>query len=206
QSLPVVSDVNVDNLDTFKNSDDVVIIGFWDSESQNEHDIFNTVAESLRNEYVFGQTGQKEAATKAEVTAPAVVLYKKFDEGKNELKSPFTKDQLETFIKVNSVPLLAEIGPDNYGSYVDAGLPIAFLFYENDEQRASLGKAVEPVAKNFKGKVNFVYIDAGKFGKHADNINLKQKWPAFGIQHPVDETKYPFNQSEEITPENIQSF
>ncbi|CAG8794712.1 18895_t:CDS:2, partial [Racocetra persica] len=102
QSLPAVSDVKVDNLDTFKDSDDVVIIGFWDSESQNEHDIFNTVAESLRNEYVFGQTGQKEAATKAEVTAPAVVLYKKFDEGKNELKSPFTKEQLETFIKVNS--------------------------------------------------------------------------------------------------------
>ncbi|CAG8824714.1 5296_t:CDS:2, partial [Cetraspora pellucida] len=187
-------------------SDDVVIIGFWDSESQNEHDIFNEAAERLRNDYVFGQTGQKDAATKAEVTAPVVVLYKKFDEGKNILKSPFTKEQLETFIKVNSVPLLAEIGPDNYGSYVDSGLPIAFLFYENDEQRASLGKAIEPVAKNFKGQVNFVYIHAGKFGQHAENINLKQKWPAFGIQNPVEESKYPFNQSEEITTENIQTF
>ncbi|CAG8638731.1 19997_t:CDS:2, partial [Gigaspora rosea] len=206
QSLPPVTDVTVDNLDTFKDSDEVIIIGFWDSESQNEHNIFNTVAESLRNDYIFGQTGQKDAATKAEVTTPAVVLYKKFDEGKNILKAPFTKEELENFIKVNSVPLLAEIGPDNYGSYVDAGLPIAFLFYETDEQRASLGKAIEPVAKNFKGQANFVYINASKFGQHADNINLKQQWPAFGIQHPNDEQKYPFNQSEEITTEKIQTF
>ncbi|CAG8782207.1 11567_t:CDS:2, partial [Dentiscutata erythropus] len=206
QSLPAVSDVTIDNFDTFKDSDEVIIIGFWDSESQSEHDTFNTVAESLRNDFMFGQTGQKEVATKAEVTTPAVVLYKKFDEGKNVLKTPFTKEQLESFIKTNSVPLLGEIGPENYGSYVDAGLPIAFLFYETDEHRASLGKAIEPVAKNFKGQVNFVYINASKFGQHAENINLKQQWPAFGIQHPNDEQKFPFNQSEEITTESIQVF
>ncbi|CAG8748453.1 18086_t:CDS:2, partial [Racocetra fulgida] len=206
QSIPTVSDVNVDNLDTFKDINEVVIIGYWDSESQNERDIFITVAESLRNDYAFGQTEQKEAATMNEVTAPAVVLYNKFDEDKYILKSPFTKEQLETFIKAYSVPLMAEIEVENYDSYINSGLPIAFLFYENDEQRVYLGKAIEPVAKNFKGQVNFVYINASKFGRHAKNIELKQIWPAFGIYNPVENSKYPFSQSEKITTVNIQAF
>jgi len=204
--LPARSDVNIENFDTFKDSDDKVVIGFFNSDNQKEFDIFTQVSEELREDFVFGATGQKEVITKAEVKPPSVVLYKKFDEGKNVLEGTFTKEELADFIKKNSMPLLAEIGPDNYASYVDSGLPLAFIFYDNDEQRTNLGKEIEPVAKEFKGQINFVYIDATKFGQHADNINLKQTWPAFGISKPEENLKYPFNQSKEITTESIKEF
>ncbi|CAG8686958.1 14269_t:CDS:2, partial [Acaulospora colombiana] len=206
QALPAVSDVTVETLDAFKDSDNIVIIGFWNSKSQNEHDTFNIVAEKLRNDYLFGQTAQDEAAAKAEVTAPAVVLYKKFDELKDVLEGTFDEEKLVEFIKTNSIPLLDEIGPENYASYIDSGLPLAFLFYENDEQRATYGKIIEPVAKEYKGQINFVYINASKFGGHADNINLKKQWPAFGIQKPEEGLKYPFDQTKEITTEGIAEF
>jgi protein disulfide-isomerase A1 len=204
--LPALSSVNIENFDTFKDSDNVVVIGFFSDENQKEFNIISELAEELRDEFVFGVTGQKEVITKAEVKPPSIVLYKKFDEGKNVLEGTFTKEELSEFIKKNSLPLLAEIGPDNYASYVDSGLPIAFLFYDGDEQRSKLGKEVEPVAKEYRGQVNFVYIDAVKFGQHADNINLKQTWPAFGISKPEENLKYPFNQSKEITTESIKEF
>ncbi len=204
--MPAVSDVNVENFDSFKDSDDKVAIGFFDDNSQKEFNIFSQAAEELREEVLFGATGQKEVATKAEVKPPSVILYKKFDEGKNVFEGTFTKEELVKFIKRNSIPLLAEIGPDNYASYVDSGLPLAFLFYENNEQRTKLGQEIEPVAKVHKGQVNFVYIDANKFGQHAENINLKQTWPAFGISKPGENLKFPFDQSKEITTESIKEF
>ncbi|KAG9302923.1 hypothetical protein G9A89_022340 [Geosiphon pyriformis] len=206
QALPPVSDIDYEKLDSFKDSENVVIVGFFSEDSQEEYNTFVEVAENLRQEYLFGATGQKKAAIKAEVEPPVVVLYKKFDERNVTLKPPFDKEQLTTFIKTNSVPLLADIGPENYSSYVDSGLPLAFLFHENDEQKASLGKAIEPIALEFKGKVNFVYIDANKFGSHAANINLKEEWPAFGIQKPEEGLKYPYDQKKEITTENIRTF
>jgi len=206
QALPAISDVNVENFDTFKDSDEKVIIGFFDDNSQEEYNTFSQTAEELREDFLFGATGQKDVITKAEVKPPTVILYKKFDEGKNILEGSFTKEELTTFIKKNSIPLLAEIGPDNYASYVDSGLPLAFLFYENAEQRTKLGQEVESVAKEFKGQVSFVYIDAEKFGQHAENINLKQTWPAFGISKPEENLKFPFDQSKEITTEAIKEF
>ncbi|CAI2179072.1 2892_t:CDS:2 [Funneliformis geosporum] len=206
QALPAISDVNVENFDNFKDSDEKVIIGFFDENSQEEFNTFSQIAEGLREDFLFGATGQKEVITKAEVKPPTIILYKKFDEGKNVLEGTFTKDEITTFIKKNSIPLLAEIGPDNYSSYVDSGLPVGFLFYENPEQRTKLGQEVEPVAKEFKGLISFVFIDANKFGQHADNINLKQDWPAFGISKPEENLKFPFDQSKNITTEAVKEF
>ncbi|GBC08909.1 hypothetical protein RclHR1_08490003 [Rhizophagus clarus] len=206
QALPARTDVNIENFDTFKDSDDKVVIGFFGVDDQKEFNIFSEISEELRDDFIFGVTGQQEVITKAEVKLPSVVLYKKFDEGKNVFEGNFTKEELISFIKKNSIPLLAEIGPENYASYVDSGLPLAFIFYDDEEQRTKLGKDIEPVAKEHKGKVNFVYIDATKFGQHAENINLKQTWPAFGISLPDENLKFPFDQSKEITTEAIKDF
>nr|CAG8619326.1 2829_t:CDS:2 [Entrophospora candida] len=206
QTLPAITDVNVDNFETFKDSDNVVIIGFFDNDSQDEFNSFATLADRLHNEYRFGETAQPEVLAKANVTAPSVVLYKKFDDPQVVLKGPYTKAELEFFVKTNSMPLLAEIGPENYAIYAESGIPLAYLFYETPEQRSEMGKEVEPVAKEFKGKVNFVFINAGKYGQHAENLNLEAKWPAFGIQKPDEGPKFPFDQSKPITFENIREF
>lgn len=113
---------------------------------------------------------------------------------------------MEAFIKANSVPLLDEIGPDNYSKYVESGLPLAYLFVENDEQRKTFGDSLGPVAKETKGKINFVFIDAVKFGGHAKSLNLKETWPAFAIQESKSQLKYPFDQELEMSAENIKKF
>ena len=80
------------------------------------------------------------------------------------------------------------------------------MFVEDDEQRAALKEAFEPVAKASKGKISFVYIDATKFGSHGKSLNLKETWPAFAISEPESQLKFPFDQSKEITAENIKAF
>ena len=88
-----------------------------------------------------------------------------------------------------------------------AGLPLAYIFAETPEEREKLSEELRPVATNFKGKVNIATIDAKAFGQHGANLNLEVgKWPAFAIQDPDANKKYPFPQDQEITEKDINSF
>jgi len=206
QSLPALSEVTVSGFEAFTGSDRVVIVGFLsESENKEEYAALNSVASKLRQQYLFGVTSDEELAKKHGVTFPSIVLYKTFDEGKNELTGTLTEETLAEFVKTNSIPLLDEIGPENYAQYHESNLPLAYIFVDNEEDRTKLIKAIEPLARESKGKINFVHIDAEKYGGHGQNLALKQKWPAFAIQ-ANDGGKYPFDQSKEITTESIGEF
>ncbi|OZJ06278.1 hypothetical protein BZG36_00778 [Bifiguratus adelaidae] len=206
QALPALSEVSPDNFETFKTSDKVVVVGFISESDKDSLETLNSVANKLRDDFLFGVVSDEETAKSAGVSAPAVVLYKAFDDGENKFDGALTAEELTNFVRTSSVPLLAEIDGSNYAKYMEAGLPLAYLFADNDDDRAKLIKEIEPVAKEFKGKVNFVHIDAAKYGGHAQNLNLKEQWPAFGIQKVADASKYPFDQSKDITTKNLRSF
>lgn len=135
-----------------------------------------------------------------------ITLYKKFDEGKNVYEGKISPAPLMKFIRDNSVPTMSEIGPENYKDFVARGLPIAYLFYDSPESRAKYGAFAEPLAKAHKGKLSFVYIDSTKFGGHAKSLNLKETWPAFAIQNPVTQAKYPLDQEKELDATILKKF
>ena len=48
--------------------------------------------------------------------------------------------------------------------------------------------------------MNFVWIDAVKFGDHAKALNLMEaKWPAFVVQNLQKQLKYPLDQSKDFS-------
>ncbi|KAK3805876.1 MAG: thioredoxin-like protein, partial [Benniella sp.] len=187
KSLPALSEVTPENLETFSQSDRVVIVGVLPKDSE-KRAVLEEVAKKLSDDFVFGVIEESPD------TKEGIVLYKKFDEGKNVLEGgEFTEDSLVEFIKANSVPIMDEIGPNNYSTYMEAGIPLAYYFYSTPEERSKFGPEIEALAKELKGKVNFVYIDAAKFGAHAANLNLKDSWPAFGIQNVENGSKFPLD-------------
>jgi protein disulfide-isomerase A1 len=54
-----------------------------------------------------------------------------------------------------------EIGPSNYRLYVEAELPLAYLFVDSSVsgQFDDYIARVTPIAKEVKGKLNWVWID-----------------------------------------------
>jgi protein disulfide-isomerase A1 len=51
--------------------------------------------------------------------------------------------------------------------------------------------------------MNFVWIDAVKFGDHAKALNLGEaKWPAFVVQDLQKQLKYPLDQSKDFSAED----
>ncbi|KAF9211793.1 protein disulfide-isomerase precursor [Podila verticillata] len=199
QTQPALTILTAETVAKFSASDKVVIVGVLPADNE-KREILLSVANKLRDDFTFGVIEESE-----DLKTPGVVLYKKFDEGKNVLEGDFTEESLTEFINTNSVPIMDEIGPNNYAKYMEAGLPLGYLFYSTPEQRTQYGPEIEAFAKELRGKMSFVYIDASKFGAHASNLNLKESWPAFGVQNVQTGAKYPLEQEGELSVEKIKA-
>lgn len=207
QSLPAVSILTSETLEDFKGTDKVVVVAYLDSSDKTSNETFTKLAEELRDTYAFGASSDAALAEAEEVKAPAIVLYKQFDEGKTIFSEKFDVDAIKEFVKVASTPLIGEVGPDTYSSYMNAGLPLAYIFSETADERKELGDSLKPLAEKFKGKINFATIDAKAFGAHAGNLNLPtDKFPSFAIQDTVKNQKFPYDIEKKITLDDITSF
>ncbi|KAF8332868.1 thioredoxin-like protein [Cantharellus anzutake] len=194
QSLPAISTVASENLEEFKVADKVVVLAYATSTEEAPIPAFSSVAETYRDDYLFGLTTDEAAIKAAGVTPPAIVLYKKFDEA--------------DWIRSNAIPLIDEISGENYNLYATSGLPLAYIFIEpTDPKREELIKELSPIAKERKGVVNFVWIDAIKFVEHAKSLVLTEaKWPSFVIQDIKSQLKYPLDQSTEVNFKTVDEF
>ncbi|KAH9880152.1 hypothetical protein J1614_002178 [Plenodomus biglobosus] len=207
QALPAVSDVTKDTLEEFKTADKVVLVAYFAADDKASNETFASVANGLRDSFLFGATSDAALAKAEGVTQPGLVLYKSFDDGKDVFTEKFDADAIRNFAKLASTPLIGEVGPETYSEYMAAGLPLAYIFAETQEERDEFAKELKPLALKHKGEINFATIDAKNFGQHAGNLNLEiGKWPAFAIQRTDKNEKFPYSQDKKITEKDIGSF
>ena len=189
----------------------MVLIAYLSSSTEAPGPEFSATAEKHRDDYLFGYSTDKDAIAAAGVTPPAVVLYRKFDEPKIEYTSHVssaTIKELESFLDDHKIPLVDEVGADNYQVYAQSTLPLAYLFLDpTDSSKDEHIESLRPIAAKYKGQVNFVWIDAIKFGDHAKALNLHEaKWPSFVVQDLKKQLKYPLDQSKDLTFEAISAW
>ncbi|KAK7719662.1 protein disulfide-isomerase precursor [Diaporthe eres] len=207
QSLPAVSVLTADTLEDFKKADKVVLVAYFDASDKASNETFTKVAEKLRDNYPFGASSDAALAEAEGVTAPAVVLYKDFDEGKTVFSEKFDVEAIESFAKTAATPLIGEVGPETYSDYMSSGKPLAYIFAETPEERKELSEELKSIAEAQRGAVNFATIDAKQFGAHAGNLNLKaDQFPAFAIQDTVKNQKFPYDQEKKIVAKDIKKF
>ncbi|KAG2367335.1 thioredoxin-like protein [Suillus spraguei] len=210
QNLPAVSDVTASNLVEFQNSDKLVVLAYVSSTTNAPAPEFSATAEKLRDEYLFGITSDAAAIAAAGVTPPAIVVYRNFDEHVTEYPYPpsaATTTELEAWVQQLAIPILGEVNGETYAMYSESGKPIAYLFLDPADQKSDeMIAALKPVAAKYRGEVNFVWIDATKFGDHAKALNLAEpKWPSFVIQSLEDQLKYPYDQSKPVEAEAVSA-
>ncbi|KAH8704722.1 thioredoxin-like domain-containing protein [Talaromyces proteolyticus] len=207
QSLPAVSPVNEENLEEFKSLDKVVIIGYIPSDNKKVNEAYTSLADSERDNFLFGSSDDAAIAEAEGVEQPSIVLYKDFDEKKAVYDGKLDSESILAWIKTASTPLVGELGPETYTSYIKAGIPLAYIFAETPEELQKYAEEFRPVAEKHRGKINFATIDAKAFGAHAGNLNLDPAtFPAFAIQDTEKNLKFPFDQSKEFNVEDISKF
>ncbi|KZT19258.1 protein disulfide isomerase [Neolentinus lepideus HHB14362 ss-1] len=208
QALPAVTDVTAENHEDFKKADRVVVVLYATSTSAAPVPEFSLTANKHRDDFLFGLTTDSAVSDAAGVSPPAIVVYRQFDEPQTEYPYPVgsaTVKDIEDWVKELAIPIVDEVGAENYQTYAQSGKPLAYLFLDPTmENKQEYIGGIRPTAAKYKGKINFVWIDGIKFGDHARALNLpEQKWPAFVIQDLAKQLKYPMDQSEEYSSEAV---
>ncbi|KAG6831586.1 hypothetical protein H0H92_009059 [Tricholoma furcatifolium] len=211
QSLPAVSEVTSENHEEFIKADKLVVVAYLPTSTSDPAPAFSAVAETNREEYLFGLSTDEASAEAAGVTGPALVVYRSFDEPKSVYPYPIsgaTTEDIQQWIDDLSIPVIDEVSGENYAIYASSDKPLAYLFLDpTKEGKEEAIAAIKPIAQKYKSKVNFVWIDAVKFGDHAKALNLPEaKWPSFVVQNLQKQLKYPIDQENEITPEIVDSW
>ncbi|EPQ30820.1 uncharacterized protein PFL1_01719 [Pseudozyma flocculosa PF-1] len=208
QSLPAISTLTADSITEFKGKDKVVAIAYLSDKDAADLEVITKVAEAHRDDYLFGVAHDESLAKAAGVTAPALVLYRKFDEPEVKFDKKFSQDDVVSFLKAESVPLIDELGPENFMTYAGSGLPLAYLFADPESKDLqSQVESLRPLAKENKGKLNFVWIDAVKFANHAKSLNIQsENWPAFAIQDIEKNLKFPLEDIASDLTSKVSSF
>jgi protein disulfide-isomerase A1 len=168
--------------------------------------IFESVASTLRNDYDFISVSDKAIVKALDKKLTNVNLGKKttyllvhpdqFDDVR-ELSGDLSKEDLYAFVQAESIPYFGDINRETYMSYMSSPLPLAYYFYNNQEERDAIAADLSTLGKKYKGKINFVGLDATFFGKHAEVINMNPEIiPLFAIQDIQSNKKYGIDQTE----------
>jgi len=151
---------------------------------------------------------------------PAVWVFKPFtNEDKGALQesddTPFTFAALTSFIENQAFPLLSELTPENYKLYIGRGRPVVYLFVD---KAAAVTKdvlaSVRTVAKEFRDKFTFTFLDGLQFGSYAQQYGIRHAPPALLVKEKIDqqrlgqtmETLFVYPQAEPFAPDNLRTF
>lgn len=112
-------------------------------------------------------------------------------------------DDLEAWVKVEGLPYFGEVNGASFISYVESGLPLAYFFYNDEDERNEYASFFRDLGKEYRGKLNFAGLDSRKFGRHAENLNMKEQFPLFAIHNMNTNLKYGVSQLPEEKYEKL---
>merc|ERR1712087_414893 len=175
RSMPPVSILaSTEEVDTFKTKGKVVIVGFFDAESE-EAKVLTEVAEANRETVVMGQVQDKEVSVDG-TEYGKLYMFRDFGEPIVAYSGDVSVEGITEFLNAERFPLIDAIGPENYKDYVDRGLPLVWisLNVDDEDEQKSVIDALTPYAEANKGKLSFTWVDAVKYAQHVQNLGITQ--------------------------------
>uniref|UniRef100_A0A6G1S3N2 Protein disulfide-isomerase n=1 Tax=Aceria tosichella TaxID=561515 RepID=A0A6G1S3N2_9ACAR len=148
--------------DKFKDSADVVVVGYFKDPAANESLTFSEIADQY-DDFKFAVVHKEDVATKLGFAKDGVKLFKKFDEGEvaydKDLKSAI---ELKRFIQANSLPLVVTFDQKNAQKIFGGDIKAHNLLFisKSDSRTDGILEEFKKSAAEFKEKVLFVVIDS----------------------------------------------
>lgn len=216
QSLPAVSSpVELEELNALVDSQEKPFIiqvlpeGYnGEKDKTNANETFEQVANENRKDLTFISVQNKDLVDALnsklpksklnKVKAPRYLMVRPDDlEDTTEFSANFDKEALSSFIKTEIVPYFGDINKETYLMYMTSPLPLGYYFYNTEEERKLVEQTFKKLGKEYRGKINFVGLDANVFGRHAEALNMNPEVvPLFAIQNLQENKKYGISQEE----------
>ncbi|MEQ2209967.1 hypothetical protein XENOCAPTIV_006568 [Xenoophorus captivus] len=168
---------NLDSVDSaakFISAHNVSVVGFFDSLESESAKVFKEAALDL-TDVEFGVTATPEVFQKYEVKSDSVVLFKKFDDDREDYvwseEEKLDVYNLTSFIKDNSLELIIPFSPEVADKIFTSRIRLHSLLFINStvQSQVELVEEAKPVAKEFKGKMLFILINVTEDLSHVLN-------------------------------------
>jgi len=151
---------NRDEANAFVLANKVSVIGFFKDPVAKEAIAFATAADA-NEEVLFAITSNTDVFGLFEVNDDAaVVLLKKFDEGRNNLEGDITVETVTDFVNANALPLVVDFNTDTAKQIFQGSVKNHIIMFQSantDNYEHNLHSA-RKVAKDFKGDIMFVSV------------------------------------------------
>merc|ERR1719284_1444495 len=144
----------------FIEENEIAVVGFFKDAASADAKVFLAVADKM-DDYPFAIVSDEALFTEHDVKADGVVLFKKFDDGRNDFEGEVTDEELTKFISGNALPLVVEFNQDTaqkiFSGEVKSHL-LMFMSASAEDFSAKVDIARE-IAKDHKGEMLFVTIN-----------------------------------------------
>merc|ERR1712107_164568 len=137
----------------------VAVIGFFKDVESKDAKAFMEAADTL-DDQIFGITSEEALMTKFSAKDGDIVLFKKFDEGKNVLEGEVTVETVVGFVNANSLPLVAEFNQQTAQKIFSSGVSGHFMIFSSakDDDHKDRIETARKIAKDHKGELMFVSV------------------------------------------------
>merc|ERR1712002_1180850 len=200
----------VEDAKAFIEANDIAIVGFFKDLESSDAKAFLAAAGNM-DDYPFAISSEAAVLEEYKVEGSRIVLFKNFDEGRNDFEGEVTEEAVASFVSGNAMPLVIEFNQETAQKIFSGEIKshcLLFLSGKSDDYAAQVDMAKE-VAKENKGELLFVTIDT-------DEDDHKRIMEFFGMEESelpsmriikLEEDMSKFKpDTTDISTENIRAF
>lgn len=151
-------------------NNEVAIIYFGESDNDSEYAAFKATAMGY-DDLKFAHTSDESARTSQNAGHKSIVLFKKFDEGRNNFSGIFTAENLKAFVEEHSFANVMPFNDRAIEKVFQKQNPTLFLFSNDNEESVAAERVFERVAKSHKGEVLFSISKPNDGFGHYDRLS-----------------------------------